>query len=223
MPGEGSVYRRKDGRWVAALSAGGRGDRTVYTRYWRTKPSREERTAALEELRIRAGLSAAGGAGTMTLGAFLRSWLDDSARPSISPNTYRGYDVIVRRHLAPLAPIPLRSLTAEQIEAALARMDAAPKTIRNVQLMLRRALRVRQSSAATFDRNVARSSSRSAWSPGSQGRRAHRRRRTRRDPRGRCRSDRYAAAIDARDRSASARARVLGLAWDDVDLRSPRP
>jgi integrase len=84
------------------------------------------------------------------LGAYLRRWLDESAAPSLSPSTLRGYrDALA--HLAPIVDIPIGALQPEDIERALAGMTtrrrhakkqepAAPKTVRNVQVFLRRAL-----------------------------------------------------------------------------------
>jgi integrase len=70
--------------------------------------------------------------------------------PSVSANTLRGYEDALA-HLAPIADIPLNLLEPEDIERALAGMTsrrlyaktqepAPPKTVRNVQIFLRRAL-----------------------------------------------------------------------------------
>ena len=86
----------------------------------------------------------------LSLGAYLRRWLDDSARPTVSPNTLRGYEANLI-HLAPIADIQLQRLTPEHIERccnamtthranAKTQQPASPKTVRNVQVMLRRAL-----------------------------------------------------------------------------------
>ena len=86
----------------------------------------------------------------LSLGDYLRRWLDETARPSVSANTVRGYEDILT-HLKPIADIPLSQLTAEDIEACCNRMvthrigaseqrPAAAKTVRNAQVMLRRAL-----------------------------------------------------------------------------------
>jgi hypothetical protein len=46
-----------------------------------------------------------------SLGAYLRGWLSESARPTVSANTLRGYeDALI--HLAPIVDIPLNRLTA---------------------------------------------------------------------------------------------------------------
>lgn len=149
MSGEGSVWRRSrkrpDGttyvRWVAQASFGGRGDRRIVRRVCRT---RAEAKAELEALL----------GGTVTsrqpLGAYLRGWLDDTAAPSLAPNTVRGYRAVIA-HLAPLGDVPLADLTAEDVERCIAAMTArrrhqakatpaSPKTRRNALVMLRHAL-----------------------------------------------------------------------------------
>lgn len=145
MSGEGSVFQRTtDLRWVAQLSSGPRGHRKYRTRTAATKR---------EALRLLKGLRADRDADlnptTQSLGPYLRRWLDETAKPSISANTFRGYDDVLS-HLEPIADVPLTRLTAEDIEGVLAKMmtrrkhsapkPASPKTVRNAQIMLRRAL-----------------------------------------------------------------------------------
>ena len=86
----------------------------------------------------------------LSLGEYLRRWLDESARPTISGNTLRGYEDVLL-HLEPIADIALSRLTAEDVEACCNQMvthrvgaktqqPASAKTVRNAQVMLRRAL-----------------------------------------------------------------------------------
>jgi integrase len=128
------------------VSQGGRESRRTTNRLCRT---RHEAVAALDQLRAdtRDGLRLP----SLDLGTYLRSWLDDTARPNVSPNTYRGYRAVLG-HLEPIAHIPLVELAAEDIERCLNGMTAqrhrqvkdptpaSPKTVRNVQVMLRVAL-----------------------------------------------------------------------------------
>jgi integrase len=151
LPGEGSIFRRTtklpDGRtrvrWQAQLRVGDRTPRRFVTRTCRTS-----REAAIALAELRADREAMRNPSRLTLGAYLRWWLDETARPSVTANTYRGYEDALA-HLAPIADIPLDRLTPEDIEATCNRMtthrgkiprQAAPKTVRNLQIMLRRAL-----------------------------------------------------------------------------------
>lgn len=135
MPGEGSVYRRKsDGRWVAALSVGTRTDRVIYRRYAR---SRTEARIALDALRTSLSQPSA----TTRLGDYLVRWVNEAR--DIRPTTRHGYRAVVDTHLVPrVGHIPLGSLTPLHVEALLADLEGtmAPKTARNVHVVLRRAL-----------------------------------------------------------------------------------
>ena len=146
MSGEGSVFRRRsDGAWMAQLSSGPRGHRSYQTRSARTKAEARRKLEEMKDDR-RAGVNLS----RLSLGDYLRRWLDETARPSVSANTLRGYEDILT-HLKPIADMPLSQLTAGDIEACCNRMvthrigaseqrPAAAKTVRNAQVMLRRAL-----------------------------------------------------------------------------------
>jgi hypothetical protein len=92
--GEGSLYRRSrlgpDGkpylRWVAQISLGGRDERRIVRRIC---PTQQEAKAALAELLRPA--EPVPPQREQPLGAYLRRWLDETAAPSVSPSTLRGY------------------------------------------------------------------------------------------------------------------------------------
>lgn len=216
MPGEGSIFRMKSGQWRAQVSVGPRTNRTYRTR---TVPTRSEARVALDELREeqRGGLRLT----KQSLGDFLRWWLDESARPSISPNTYRGYDDVIA-HMEPIAHLPLREVMAEDLEAVFNRMTvrrgqggepASPKTVRNAQIVLRRALGMAEE-RGLVRRNVAlQVPLRRVPERDSEVLTADRARQILTAVAG----DRYEAAyalafIGLRE------GEILGLGWDDVDL-----
>lgn len=147
LRGTGSVYRRTRTspggrayvRWLAQVRLGdGRYMRRVYA-------TRGEATRALATMLESTEVS------RQPLGDYLRSWLDETAAPSVSPNTLRGYRAAAA-HLSPIAAIPLEDLTTEDVERVVNRMTAArhnqakapapasPKTRRNAIAMLRAAL-----------------------------------------------------------------------------------
>ena len=111
--GEGSLYRRTrlrpDGttytRWVAQISLGGRDERRIVRRICETKA--EAKDALVEMLKP---VPPTPPQQLQPLGAYLRRWLAESAAPSVSPNTLRGYEDALehlgadRRHPARRAP-----------------------------------------------------------------------------------------------------------------------
>lgn len=106
--------------------------RTVYAR------TKAEAEAALDELRARHGPMSAT---TMTVGAYLERWVRDAR--DLRPGTRVIYESVVRVHLVPaLGVIRLADLSPLHVEAMLARLMPilAPKTVRNIHLILRRAL-----------------------------------------------------------------------------------
>jgi integrase len=149
VPGDGSLFQRADRKWVAQLSIGTRTDRRYLRRIRSTK---REAIAALDELKHErlTGLVPS----RQSLGSYLRSWLEQTVRPTVTPNTARGYEDAIA-HFDSIAHIALIDLRAEHIERACNAMrarrfvgrgkfvdlgPASPKTVRNAQLMLRTAL-----------------------------------------------------------------------------------
>ena len=83
--GEGSLYRRSDGRWVASLAAspdttGRRRRRTVYGR------TRAEVARKLEELKAERLAGVLAYSEALTVAGFLTRWLEDSCRASVRPS-----------------------------------------------------------------------------------------------------------------------------------------
>jgi integrase len=96
--GEGSVYQRKDGRWVAAaylpVVTGGRRRVSVYGK------TRQEARAKLRELLDRAERNIPATPANLTVAAYLAEWLAHIRR-HVRPSTYVGYETNVRLHLVP--------------------------------------------------------------------------------------------------------------------------
>lgn len=148
----GSRYRRKsDGRWVAAISTGPRGNRIRMVRY---APTRKAADEALDELRKL--VRPATGGGRTTVGSYLRGWLDTAGRRSLKASTWRTYDVALRHHIDPaIGHITLARLTAEHVDTMLAGLELEPKGQRNVLGFLGRVLDVAEQRGHVL-RNAAR-------------------------------------------------------------------
>src|SRR5215208_669057 len=104
---EGSVYQRKDGRWVAKYK-----DAHGTWRYLYRKTKAEARQALRQALKDRdEGISP----NKITVSAFLNSWLED-VRNSVSYRTWLNHEGIVRLHLNPaIGPKRLAKLSPKDI------------------------------------------------------------------------------------------------------------
>jgi integrase len=108
--GEGSVYRRKDGRWVGQYEVNGK-RRYVYGRT--RKEVAKKLTKAIAERD--AGLFY--DCENLTLAEYLDRWLD-SIRGALAPRTVRRYEELTRLHVRPvLGKLRLSTLTPLQVQS----------------------------------------------------------------------------------------------------------
>lgn len=156
MSGDGSIFKRTrtspNGReyvrWQVQVSTGPRTNRVRTNRTCRT---RAEAKRILDELiadqREGRSLSRA------SLGAYLRRWLDETAR-DIAPNTRKSYEQALA-HLAPLSHISVAELTVEDVEDWRNGLPLGPKSANTYLAVLRSALQV-ATDRGHVRRNVAR-------------------------------------------------------------------
>ena len=141
--GEGSIYRKGDGTWRAALTVGfdTNGKRRRRYLYGHTKAK------VLDKLsRIRAdslnGVVAE--PHRLSLAQYLSRWLEDDARTTIRETTYLNYKSTIRNHINPhIGGISLSKLSPEQIQGLqgnLERAGASPRTRQLAHAVLSRAL-----------------------------------------------------------------------------------
>ena len=139
---EGSIYKRRDGRWVATISLGYKaGKRCRKSFYGKTRRTvQEQLTAALRA--HQQGLPAA--PERQNVANFLERWLEDSVRPSVRPRTYASYSQLVRLHIAPvlgrhqlvkLGPQDVQHFLNDKLSDGL-----SPRTVRYLHAVLRCAL-----------------------------------------------------------------------------------
>ncbi len=133
--GEGSVFRRKDGAWVASLTTGydHEGKRRRRTIYAGSKTEALERLAGLRHQSLTGALP---GPQRQTLAAYLAGWLEDVARPSIRHATYALYKGLIHKHVNPrLGGVPLSRLTPKDMQALLADLERGGASARLRQLV----------------------------------------------------------------------------------------
>jgi|SRR5579872_1027435 len=136
--GEGTIYRRQSlGTWCAVLTVDGR---RQYI-YGKSRQEAARKLSAAIEARERGLLITAP---QQPLGRYLDQWLQESVKPRVRPWTYKGYEVLIRRHIKPvMGRVPLQKLTPLHVQRLLNRMvsgGASPKTASYALGTLRTAL-----------------------------------------------------------------------------------
>ena len=139
--GEGTIYKRADGRWEGRIELGYLdGKRVRKSVYGRTRREVQEKLARILANSQR-GLPVFDE--RTTVGAFLAQWLD-TVRNRVRPKTYRSYEQVVRVHLVPvLGTIPLTKLQPHHVHHLVAsRLDRglSPRTADYCRVVLRAAL-----------------------------------------------------------------------------------
>jgi integrase len=127
-PGEGSVFRRADGRWVGQVVVGhttkGIRRRTVYGR------TKGEVLRKLQKAQQEAGLGPVDR--KATFGAVITEWLA-SRKPRLRSSTHENYTRILRGHTGDLWRVPVARLTPAAIERHLAALGEAKAGGRVIQ------------------------------------------------------------------------------------------
>lgn len=154
--GEGSIGKRKDGRYYAYLTVTelsgkskrvyfyGRTDKEVRAELKRAVRNRDDGLPVVPERKA--------------LGQYIQEWLELTGRATLKKSTYGTYHSHIRNHIIPsMGGVPLKNLTLQHVQALLnAQYDRglASSTMRYTKAVLSRALNdaVRQNLIA---RNVA--------------------------------------------------------------------
>ena len=136
--GEGSIYQRKDGRWVASMSLEHRKRKYFYgdTR----REVQEKLKIALREQQQGTLITAA----QQTLKQFLERWVEETYKPTVKPLSYVNYRSVINAHLVPaLGHVTLQKLTPEMIQSVCRKkLDEGkkPRTVVYIHKVLQRAL-----------------------------------------------------------------------------------
>ena len=135
--GEGSIYRRKDGRWVGEYEVDGK-RRYIYGK------TRKEVAGKLTKAMADRDAGMIFDAGSLRVGDYLDGWLD-SIRDTLRRRTWTRHEEVVRLHLKPsLGGIRLDRVNALQIQSLYrAKLDCglSPRTVRIIHTTLHKALK----------------------------------------------------------------------------------
>ena|SRR5829696_935954 len=137
MTAEGSVYQRKDGRWVAQYR-----DAKDKVRYIYRKSKGEARKALREALIDRdEGYVPAD---KLTVGLYVDGWMEERCN-TVSGRTWRVQESMLRNRVKPhVGDVRLSKLTPADVRAMYRRLlsdGLTPSTVGNVHVILKQALR----------------------------------------------------------------------------------
>lgn len=162
--GDGTVYRRKDGRWEGATYVlASEGQRKRFRVYGRT---RDDVVAKLVEARAASDRGLPLPERAWRLGGYLDYWLENVVRSSRRPKTYELYESVVRRYLKPaLGRESLHHLSTPTVQQFLNQQLQAGRSIRMVQIIrnVLSAALTRAQRDELVSRNVARLVELPAW------------------------------------------------------------
>jgi integrase len=117
--GEGTIYRRSDGRYEGAAVVPVRGGGRRRVRVYAT--SRDEAREKLDRMLDDARQGIPRAVQKQTVEDYLDYWLERVIKPELLPTTHSGYEIMVRRHITPvlgrkylvdLSPADVRRLLA---------------------------------------------------------------------------------------------------------------
>lgn len=136
--GDGTYYKRSDGRWEAKVTLPGGHRKSVYGR---TRADARAKAASLVD-RASQGLDVL--SREQTLGEYLHRWLCDVASNRVRPTTLESYERVIRVRILPhLANVKLGAVTPLQIQSLynlLRENSLAPASVVRTHAILHGAL-----------------------------------------------------------------------------------
>jgi integrase len=135
--GEGAIFQRQDGRWVARIVLPNGKRKDYYTKSRRDAAARLR--SALKALDDGLTLET----GRQTVATYLEKWLTASVKPSVKVRTYENYESIVRVRVVPrIGTKQLTKLTALDLQALYTDLSDAglsPRSVHHTHRVLHRA------------------------------------------------------------------------------------
>ena len=130
---KGSIRRRSKNSWEISIDLGRNLDGSRRRKYLNVKGKKSQAAKKLRELLTTADKGLPLELSRETLGAYLLHWHENYAVPNTRPRTADRYMTDIKNHLTPLlGNIPLSKLTADNIQAAEAKMLAKGLSARSV-------------------------------------------------------------------------------------------
>jgi integrase len=140
--GEGSIYRRSDGRWVAVLDLGWRDGKRTRKYFYGSTRERAARKLARGLAQHQQGFAFANE--RLTVEQFLARWLE-AKRGTVGSGTWTRYEELVRLHVNPrIGRHRLARLKPDQLQHFYSELQASrsPATVLKVHRMLHSAFKL---------------------------------------------------------------------------------
>ncbi len=153
---EGSIFKRKDGRWVGSLNLGWEDGKRKRRHFYAAT------AAQVREQLLKARSDVSRGIPVIverqTVAQFLESWLEHTLKARAKPRSFESFTVIVKKHIIPeIGKIRLEKLSPQHVQALLEKKSQpykvktkagkeiqkpglAPQTIVSIRTVLRSAL-----------------------------------------------------------------------------------
>jgi integrase len=150
--GEGSISKRKDGRWQASISIGRDPETGKLKRSYIYGKTRKEVGDKLQQELHKLSSGIIIEDSKITVAQWMDQWLEAYKKPSVRPKTYESYEYIIRLHINPiigliklkdLKPITLQNMY--NIKYNKGREDGegglSARTVRYIHIILHQALK----------------------------------------------------------------------------------
>jgi integrase len=142
---EGSVMRRKDGRWMPQMTIGRNPTSGSLKRIYFYGKTRQEAADQLAKALSDVSRGSFVAPHKISLGEWLDAWLHDYKQASIRPLTFDSYSMLIRYHINPaLGHIALKDLRPDQVQRFYNEkkdIGLSPRTIRYIHTVLHGALK----------------------------------------------------------------------------------
>ena len=124
--GEGSIRKRKDGKWLVTFPTGlytERGKKAYYYRYFN---SQADAVRELQQLQSERAMGVCHSKSAVKTGDWIETWIEKHKAPKLAPSTLTSYRNNFRVHIRPyVGEIALKDLTTYHIQKTLDSMDGS--------------------------------------------------------------------------------------------------
>lgn len=124
--GEGSIYKRKDGKWLVTFPTGlytERGKKAYYYRYFN---SQADAVRELQRLQSEKAMGVCHSKSAVKTGDWIETWIEKHKAPKLAPSTLTSYRNNFRVHIKPyVGEIALKDLTTYHIQKMLDSMGGS--------------------------------------------------------------------------------------------------